>query len=230
MVLGALMKVVIRIGGSVIASPPNVELIKEYSEMLQNLRGEGYELAVIVGGGFQVREFIEIAKDLSLEEEAQDEIAISVSRLLVQLLAMKMGGPEWKQIPTSLDEAVKVFRRRGIIVMGGLKPGMTTDTVAALVAAKVSSNLIVKATDQEGIYTKDPKKYPDAKKLDEISLKELSELLEENKHKAGIHQIVDPEAIRVLKEKHIKMIVVNGFKPENVNATIKGKKIGTVIQ
>ncbi len=230
MFLGALMKVVIRIGGSVIASPPNIKLIKEYAELLQNLRTEGNELAVIVGGGSHAREFIKFAEDLGLEEQAQDEIAISVSRLLAQLLAMKLGGLEWKNIPASLDEAAETFRRKGIVIMGGLKPGMTTDTVAALVAAKVSSSLIVKATDQEGIYTKDPKKHPDAKKLDEISLKELGELLEENKHKAGIHQIIDPEALRVLKEKRIKMIVVNGFKPENVTAAIKGKKIGTTIQ
>ncbi|OYT45968.1 hypothetical protein B6U84_01360 [Candidatus Bathyarchaeota archaeon ex4484_40] len=50
---------------------------------------------------------------------------------------------------------------------------MTTDTVAALLASKIKADMIVKATDQEGIYTKDPKKHPDAEKLDELTFNEL---------------------------------------------------------
>ena len=59
---------------------------------------------------------------------------------------------------------------------------------------------------------------------------QLGELLEEDKHKVGIHQIIDPEALRLLKRNRIETIVVNGFKPENLVAAIKGEKIGTRIQ
>lgn len=54
-------------------------------------------------------------------------------------------------------------------------------------------------------------------------------MLVENKHRAGIHQIIDPEAVRVLMEKRIKTIVVNGFNPENILLAAKGEKIGTII-
>ena len=66
-----------------------------------------------------------------------------------------------------------------------------------------------------------------------MSIKAFTELIDieikETKHKAGIHQIIDPEAVRILKEKRIETIIVNGFKPENITAVIKGEKIGTKI-
>jgi len=163
-------------------------------------------------------------------EEEQDEVAISVSRLFAQLLALKMGGLDWKDVPASIDDAVRRLEKDGIVVMGGLKPGMTTDTVAALTASRIKADLIVKATDQEGIYTKDPRKHPDAEKIDELSFDRLFQLLEEPRHKAGIHQILDPEAARILREERIKTIVLNGFKPESILAAIRGEEIGTRIQ
>jgi len=98
------------------------------------------------------------------------------------------------------EDAAKILAERGVVIIGGVKPGMRTDTVAALLASETRASLIVKATDQEGIYTEDPRKYPDAKKLDEISFDDLERLLAENRHKAGIHQIIDPEAVRILKK------------------------------
>ncbi|OYT49369.1 uridylate kinase [Candidatus Bathyarchaeota archaeon ex4484_231] len=224
------MRVVIRIGGSVIASPPKPELIKRYAEIIRNLRAQGHELVIIVGGGAIARQFIQLAKQMSLKEPEQDEIAISVSRLFAQMMALKLGGLDWKTIPTSIDAVSKALKERGTVVMGGLKPGMTTDTVAALVASEINAQFIVKATDQDGVYTKDPRTYPDAVKLDALSFDELDSFLEEDKHKAGIHQILDPEAVRVLKKERIQTIIVNGLKPENIIAAINGKKVGTLIK
>ena len=113
--------------------------------------------------------------------------------------------------------------------MGGLRPGMTTDSVAALIAEKLKANMIVKGTDQEGVYNKDPRKHEDAIMLEHISVSKLYEILPENKHIAGIHQVIDPEAAKILNRYKVKMIVVNGFKPENVLAAINGKRVGTVI-
>jgi len=223
------MRVVIRIGGSVAASPPNPELIRKYADLIGDLRVRGYEVAVVVGGGSLAREFIGLAREIGLSEREQDELAISVSRLFAQMLAMKIGGYEWKDVPVNVEDAVKILAERGVVVMGGVKPGMTTDAVAALLASEAGASLIVKATDQDGIYTKDPRKYPDAEKLDEISFDDLEKLSAENRHKAGIHQIIDPEAVRILKEKRIKTIVVNGFNPENILLALSGGKIGTVL-
>lgn len=225
-----LVKLIIRIGGSVIASPLNPGLISKYADLIRNLRERGHEVVVVVGGGKLAREFIELARSLGLSEREQDELAISVSRLLAQALSMKLGGYEWRGVPTTVEEGIRILRERGVVIMGGIKPGMTTDTVAALLASEIEADLIVKATDQDGIYTKDPRKYPDARKLDEVRFDDLEKILAEDKHRAGIHQIIDPEAAQILKKKRIKTIVVNGFNPENILLAVSGAKIGTVVQ
>jgi len=223
------MRIVLRIGGSVIASPINVDLIQQYVTLLKDLKAQGHEVAAVVGGGVLAREFITIAKSLGLNEKAQDEVAISVSRIFAQLLLEKLKEVGCVAVSLTVDDAAKCLQKGKIAVMGGLKPGMTTDTVAALLAEKVNADLLVKATNQEGVYNKDPKKHADAVKLDHISFKALSDVFAEDKHKAGIRQIIDPEAVKMLERKRVKMIVVNGFKPENVIAAVKGKRLGTLI-
>lgn len=223
------MRLVLRIGGSVVASPVNTELISKYAELLKTLKEQGHAVAVVVGGGTLAREFITIAKKLGLNEQAQDEIAISVSRVFAQLFLKKVGAMGCKAVPLTVDEAADCLNKGKISVMGGLKPGMTTDTVAALIAERVNADLLVKATDQDGIYNKDPKKHRDAVKLDHLSFDDLSTVFSESRHKAGIHQIIDPEAVKILKRKRVRLVVVNGFKPENILAAVKGEKIGTVV-
>jgi uridylate kinase len=223
------MRVVFRIGGSVVASPVNTDLMGKYVELLKTVKAQGHEIAVVVGGGQLAREFISIARNLGLEMPAQDEIAISVSRLYALLFLKKFGDAACSKVAVTLDEAAECLNQGKIVVMGGLKPGITTDTVAALVAERVDADLLVKGTDQDGVYNKDPRKFADAVKLDHMSLEDLQSVFSESQHKAGIHQIIDPEAIKVLKRKRMKLIVVNGFKPENIVAAVHGEKIGTVV-
>jgi len=223
------MRVVFRIGGSVVATPINTELISNYVEILMTLKDQGHEIGVVVGGGALAREFIDIARNLGLEMQAQDEVAINVSRLFAQLFLKKFGETVASKVSLTLEDAVETLADGKIVVMGGLKPGITTDTVAALVAERINADLMVKGTDQDGVYNKDPRKHTDAVRLDHLSFEELAHVFSENQHKAGIHQIIDPEAIKVLKRTQIKLIVVNGFKPENILTAVKGEKIGTVI-
>jgi len=224
------MRVVIRIGGSVVASPPNPEIMSKYASLLRELKDLGHELVVVVGGGSVARDFINIAKDMGLSEFDQDEVAIRVSRILAQLLDMRLGDFGLGSVPTSVDGAVQGLKTGKIVVMGGIKPGMTTDAVAAMVADRVGAELLVKATDQNGIYSKDPRRYPGAEKIDKLSFDDLFRLFEENKHRAGIHQVLDPEAVRILQEGRTKTVVVNGFKPENILLAVRGEKVGTIIK
>jgi uridylate kinase len=223
------MKLVIRIGGSVVASPFNPELMNAYAELLLKLKQKGHNVAVVVGGGSLSRELITIAKAMGLEETAQDEVAISVSRLAAQLMMLKLNRESALSVPVSVEDAAKRVEKDGIVVMGGLKPGMTTDTVAALVAERIHADLLVKATDVDGVFNKDPKKHRDARKFAKLRYDELPQIFEKKRHEAGIHQVVDPEAIRILRKAKVRTVVVNGFKPENVLAAVQGREIGTVI-
>jgi len=223
------MKIVVRVGGSVVASPPNPVLISKYADLLKDLKKQGHEVVAVVGGGALARDFIKVAGELGLDEANRDWTAIYVSRLFAQLFIMRLGETGCGTVPVSLEEAVACLKRGKVVVMGGLKPGMTTDAVAAMIGERIGADLLVKASDVDGIFTKDPKKYPDAKKIDELKFKDLTQLFEENRHKAGIHQILDPEAVKILRKGKMKMVVVNGFKPENVLLAVRGEKIGTTI-
>jgi len=224
------MRIVLRIGGSVVGSPIKPDLICKYTNLLKSLRKQGHEVAVVVGGGMLARKFIQAAKRMRLPEEAQDEVAISVSRIFAQLFLEKLGKSGCDTVPLTIEQATSCLREGKIAVMGGLKPGMTTDTVAALIAESMSADLVIKGTDQDGIYDKDPRTHKDAVKLDHLSFEDLSGIFTEDKHKAGIHQIVDPEAVKLLRRMHVKVAVVNGFAPRNVLMAVKGKSIGTLIE
>ena len=104
------MRLVMRIGGSVIASPINTDLITKYFDVLRDLKTQGYEVAVVVGGGALARDFIKVAKNLDLDERAQDEVAISVSRIFAQLFLKKLGELGCDVVPLTVEDAVKCLR------------------------------------------------------------------------------------------------------------------------
>ncbi|MCW3999286.1 MAG: UMP kinase [Candidatus Bathyarchaeota archaeon] len=223
------MRIVVRIGGSVVANPINTELIGKYADTIKTLKQQGHEVAVVVGGGALARQFIGLAKELGLDMDAQDEVAISCSRLFAQLFLKRLGEVACSRVAVSPDEAASCLSEGKIAVMGGLRPGITTDTVATLVAEKIGADLLLKGSDQNGVYNKDPRRHPDAVMLDRLSFAELAKVFEQNEHKAGIHQIIDPEAVKVLMRSHIKTVVVSGFEPQNMLLAVAGENVGTTI-
>ncbi|UCC58413.1 MAG: UMP kinase [Candidatus Bathyarchaeum sp.] len=224
------MRVVVRVGGSVVGSPLNASLIGRYVDLLKKLREQGHEVVAVVGGGSLAREFIRVAADLGLVEADRDWTAIHVSRLFARLFVLCLGEASCGNVSFTLGDAVDCLKQGNVVVMGGLRPGMTTDAVAALVGERVKADLLVKASNVDGIFTKDPKKFPDAEKLYELGFDDLERLFEEDRHKAGIHQILDPEAVRILRRTRLRTVVVNGFDAKNVLSAVKGERVGTVIE
>ena len=223
------MRIIIRVGGSVVGSPPDAKLLMQYADILKDLKLHGHEIVVVVGGGAFARDFIELAQEMELNEWDQDEVAISVSRIFAQLLDKRLGDAGCGTVATSIGDVIRCLKQWKIVVMGGLKPGMTTDAVAAIIAERIKADLLIKATNQDGIYDKDPKKHPDAKKLEKLEFDGLLKLFESDRHKAGIHQILDPKAVKILQKSRTKTVIVNGFKAENLLRVVRGEKIGTII-
>jgi uridylate kinase len=220
------MKVVLRIGGSILGSPPSPTLVEGYSQVISQLTGEWNSIGVVVGGGPVSREFISSAKALGLSSYHQDTIAIHASRLNARLVAMKLGGVS--SVPTSIESMLQRLARNRVAVMGGLKPGITTDTVAAMVAQRWGANMLVKASDQKGIYTADPRTDKSAKKLSKLTYDKMAQILG-GKHKPGIHKIVDPVAVEHLIASKVILVVLDGKDPKNVLKAVHGEKVGTVV-
>ena len=220
------MKAVLRIGGSVLGSPPSAKIVNAYAGVITDLNYEGHSIAVIVGGGQVSRDYIKSASEMGLSPYQQDTVAIHASRLNARLVAMKLGGVS--SVPTSIDGMLQRLARNRVAVMGGLKPGITTDTVAALVAQKWRADMLVKASDQTGIYTDDPRTNRKAKKLDRITYEKMKQILG-GTHRPGIHSIVDPVAVDHLLESRVKLVVLNGSDARGVIKALHGEKIGTVV-
>jgi uridylate kinase len=220
------LKAVLRIGGSVLGSPPSAKIVNAYADAISGLNYEGHSIAVVVGGGEVSRQYIRSASEMGLSPYQQDTVAIHASRLNARLVAMKLGGVS--SVPTSIDGMLQRLARNRVAVMGGLKPGITTDTVAAVVAQRWRADIMVKASDRNGIYTADPRTNKKAKKLDRITYEKMKQILG-GSHRPGIHSIVDPVAVDQLIVSRVRLVVLNGSDPKGVVRAVHGEKIGTLV-
>jgi len=217
---------VLRIGGSVLGSPPSANVVDSYAAVISDLNREGHSFGVVVGGGVISRDYIKSAEEMGLSPYQQDTIAIHVSRLNARLIAMKLGGVS--SVPTSIDGMLQRLARNRIAVMGGLRPGITTDMVAAIVAQKWRADLIIKGSDRDGIYTADPRIDKKARKLDRITYEKMKQILG-GEHKPGIHSIVDPIAVDELFASRIRLVVLNGAEPRGIVKAVHSERIGTLV-
>ena len=114
--------------------------------------------------------------------------------------------------------------------MGGNYPGHTTDAVAAMLAERVGAERLVIATNVDGVYTDDPRKDPDAVKLDRVTADELVKITMRGEAGAGSNSVVDPLASKIIKRSRMPTFVVDGRDLEALESAIRGEgKKGTVI-
>jgi len=219
------LKAVIKIGGFAFTSE-TTQLIEEYVRLLRELVGE-YHLVVVTGGGPIARTYIKAARNMGVPESLCDQLGILVSRLNARLLVDGLGEYAFPEIPTNIDELKHYFASGKIVAMGGLQPGQSTNAVAAIAAETIGAQLFVNATDVEGVYTSDPSKDPKAKKLDEVTIGGLGEILAKGDITAGEYDLMDPIALRIIQRSRIPTIIVDGRRTENVLKALKSEKTGT---
>lgn len=223
------MKILIKIGGHLLGPGPDLDKISAYANLLEKLQQLGHIIVAVVGGGENSRKYISIARQLGAEEALCDQIGIEVSRLNARLIIAKLGKYAYAEPPTNVHEFRRAFETGKIIVMGGLTPGHSTDTVAAIAAELIKADILIRATDVDGVYTADPKKDPTAKRLNRISPTKLLEMSLAGKCWAGEYELFDPLAVKIIQRSKIPTWIVNGSKLKNIEAIIKGKKVGTLV-
>jgi len=219
------MKIVLRIGGSVLGSPPDPELLGDYSTVVSQIMKSGHAIGVVVGGGPVAREYIDSARRMGLSHRDQDLVAIQASRLNARLAGMKFGVTE---VCTTARQMVLKLDRDKVAVMGGLRPGITTDTTAAIVATAWKADIFVKASDQKGIFTADPRTHKSAKLIPSMGYRDLERILG-GTHKPGIHSIIDPIAVGFIAKARLRVVVVDGRDPANVVKAVSGRPVGTLV-
>ena len=124
--------------------------------------------------------------------------------------------------PYIRNKAVRHLEKGRVVIFGcGTgNPFFSTDTAAALRAAEINAEIIFKATNVDGVYDKDPNKYPDAVKYDTLT---HSEILEK-----GL-AVMDSTAASLCRDNKISILVFNLNDPENIVRAVKGEKIGTIV-
>lgn len=124
--------------------------------------------------------------------------------------------------PFILRRAIRHLEKRRIVIfVGGTgNPYFSTDTAAALRASEINAQVILKATKVDGIYDKDPHKFSDAKKFEEVSF------LDALKSRLSV---MDSTAFSLCLDNNLPILVFNIFEPKAIQRAVMGEKIGTLV-
>ncbi len=208
------MHVVLKLTGKVF-EPGNERVLLEITEILKE-KASTDRVVVITGGGKTARKYVELGKELGVSNAWLDLLGMEASRLNALLLAALLGELAYTPIPRSVDEVLQGLSTGKVVILGGLQPGQSTNAVSAMIAELVRADLLINATNVDGVYDKDPSKYPDAKPLKEVSIQQLAEMLRSQDFRPGHYELLDTVALRVVARSKIRLVFVNAFKPETI--------------
>lgn len=222
-------KVVVSIGGSILI-PGNSDAvyIKELSEMIRDV-SNSVQLIIICGGGRIARYYTSTGSELGGTTYQLDMLGIGCTRLNAGLLAIALGESSSADIPLTVEEAASRSTEDNVVVMGGTVPGHTTDAVATMVAREIGANKVVNATSVDAVYSNDPETDPSAKRFSKLTIDELGDLVYKE-HGAGRSSVFDPLGVKIAKEEHIDILIVDGRDLNELRNAMLGKDIkGTFI-
>jgi uridylate kinase len=216
------MRVVVSVGGSVLAPDLRADRVEEYAEALGDLADAGHEVAAVAGGGGVARRYIGTARELGANEGQLDQLGIEVTRLNARLLITALGERAAPVPREGYEEATEALRRDGVAVMGGVIPGQTTDAVSAALAEYADADLLVYATNVDGVYDADPSADADATRYDHLSAADLVELVARGKSlgSAGSNAPIDLLAAKIVQRSALRTYVLDGSDPARVREAV----------
>jgi len=229
-------RIMLKISGEVMGHKKgegiDLEALTKIAKEIVKVQKAGIEIAIVVGGG-NIWRYRDTNK-AGIERTTSDYIgmmATIMNGVALQNAIEKLG--VHSRVATSLDlpqiaepyirrRAVRhLEKKRVVICAGGTgNPYFTTDTAAALRAAELNCDVLLKATKVDGVYDADPEKVKNAKKYDKLSFKEAI---------AKNLQVMDQTAFSLCRESKMKIVVFNMHKKDAILQAAKGKKVGTLV-
>jgi len=223
-------RVLVKFSGEALAGEDgygiDTSILKYIASEIKELVDNGIEVAIVVGGGNIIRG-VSAAKDGIIKRTSGDYmgmLATVINGVAIQEALENIGVESRLQSAIEMHQIGESFivrraRRhleKGRVVVfaaGTGNPYFTTDTAATLRASEIDADLLIKATKVDGVYDKDPKKFEDATKLDEISYdRALSDHI----------KVMDDTAIALAKENKLPIIVCNMFNKGNLLSIVNG--------
>src|SRR3989338_1303996 len=228
-------KIVISVGGSLIVPNGGIDtafLIK-FNKFIRARLAENKkrQFFLIVGGGITTRHYQNAARKVigdKLTHNDLDWLGIHATRLNAHLIRTIFRDVAHNYILKHYEIIRKVEEQ--VVVGSGWKPGWSTDFCAVMTCEDYNVKTVINLSNISQVYDKDPQKFADAKPIDEISWKDLRELVGD-KWTPGMHVPFDPIAAKKAQSLGVKAIIINGNNFENLENYFSGKKfLGTVIE
>ena len=228
-------RVLLKVSGEALAGDAgrglDFDVIDSVCDAIARCNKAGIEIGVVVGGG----NFWRGRSSGSMDRTRADHmgmLATVINALGVADGLEQLGLDVRVQTAIAMQEVAEPYIRnravrhleKGRVVVFGCgtgNPFFSTDTGAALRAAEIEADVILKATMVDGVYDSDPKKNPNAKKYDTLS---YMDVLNQN---LGV---MDMTAASFCKDRNIPFLVFSIEDPENIVRAVSGEKVGTLVQ
>ncbi len=230
-------RILLKLSGEALMGPRQFgldpDVIRSIAGQISEVHRLGVQVAMVIGGGNIYRG--SNGSSAGIDRVTGDHmgmLATVINALAVQDALEKL------EVHTRVLSAIEIrqvaepyIRRRAIrhlekgriiiIAAGTGNPYFTTDSAAALRAMEVRAEVILKATQVDGVYSADPKKDPSARKFDSITYLEVLE--------KGL-KVMDATAISLCMDNHMPIIVFNLGRRGNIMRVIMGETIGSVVK
>ena len=211
----------------------NPEALKEIAiELAEAYKQSNCELSIVIGGGNVWRGVRDGGGVIDrVNSDSMGMLATVINAIALQSAIEEAGVPTRVLTSINIYQLAEPFVRRKalrhlekgriVIFAGGTgNPFFTTDSAAALRASEINADVLLKATQVDGVYDSDPRKNPDAKLINKITYAEaISKQL----------QFMDTAALALCLENKVPVQVFNLHKKGNIQKALCGEEVGTVI-
>ena len=231
-------RVLLKLSGEAFAGETDAldgDVVENIAKDIVEARSLGVDVAVVVGGGNIWRGMTGAGSGMDrAQADYMGMLATVINALGLQDTLERLGQPTRVQTAVRMDQIAEPYIRRKairhlekgrvVIFAAGLgSPFFTTDTPAALRAAEVSAEAVLKGTHSgvDGVYTADPKLDPTATKIDELSYLDVLN--------RGL-TVMDPTSITFCMDNKLPIVVFDVLEPGNLRAVLEGKAIGTLVR
>ena len=207
-------------------------VISGIAEEIREVHELGVELSIVIGGGNIIRGMTAASQGMDrANADYMGMLASVINAMALQDSLEKVGidtrvlsALEIKQVAELYirRRAVRHLEKGRVVIFGGGtgNPYFTTDTAAALRAAEIQADVILKATQVDGVYSSDPVQDPSAVRYDKLSFKEA---MQKNL------QFMDQAAIALCRENDLPIVVFDMGTSGNIQKVVLGQSVGTVV-
>jgi uridylate kinase len=230
-------RILLKISGEALAGPAGYGLdgavLKRVAQEIKSVREAGVELAIVSGGGNIFRGMkaaVEQGMDRAMADymgmlaTVQNSLALQDYLERAGVVTRVLSAIEMKEVaePFIPRRALRHLEKGRVVLFaaGTGNPFFTTDTAAVLRAAQINAQAIFKATDVEGVFDRDPQKYPDAVRYDRLSYLEVLD--------KGL-KVLDSTAVSLSMDNRIPIVVFNMEVEGNICRAAMGENVGTTV-